>query len=594
MPPFFLAGLDRVHRGVGPVQQVGRSIVRVTRDRRWRCRYWPRCPASRGVSCTRATRSGRIRARCSASRMANSSPPTLAMVSSGRKARRSTSADRTDQRIAGGVPVGVVDRFQPVDVDVDHRQIDSASPCRCPRSSSSDLDQPALVGQPGQLVGGGQPMHLEPGLLEPLDRPGPRDVQHDGQRVGLEDLRGEGRRRRPGCRRRPRTGSRPRRWPGSPRSPRTSRAPGRRPPTITSSMPDRRIGDLGAEDVDQRVEADQRGHRDPERQRMSTGSQSPRPLCSSRKPIGQHDRGERGQHVRTPRLPACWSKVNWATATRANMIAADAAERPDRVGDDHRLVGADGLTSVPGTAIFHRSRQDDRSRHGISRRHIGQWNGPRRVLEPAQAGVDRPAVPMAWTGAVLRGATDVGTVGLRGRHDLTNPPTQPPGPAPGWPDRIPPATRSDHRSANVDDKVITNRPNSRAREFLRPTQRHSGSRQGRRGRRSVQSPSRSLSESSSSRSEVGTRVADLVEPLLDQRDLGLPFLRIDGQRGLDLLGGHVQSVDVQRTRQSAPDRSGSRPCRPSPSRRSTTHLSTREFSPNPATGIHRRRPGGTS
>src|SRR5690349_16452935 len=42
------------------------------------------------------------------------------------------------------------------------------------------------------------------------------------------------------------------------------------------------------------------------------------------------------------------------------------------------------------------------------------------------------------------------------------------------------------------------------------------------------------------------RIADLGEPLLDQRDLRGPLLRIHLQRGGDLVRRHVQAVDVER------------------------------------------------
>src|SRR3954451_23347830 len=54
---------------------------------------------------------------------------------------------------------------------------------------------------------------------------------------------------------------------------------------------------------------------------------------------------------------------------------------------------------------------------------------------------------------------------------------------------------------------------------------------------------------------AGQLVAELLEPLGDLRDLGLPLVLVHPQRLLDLLAGHAQARDVQRVRRrNVPDR----------------------------------------
>ena len=90
---------------------------------------------------------------------------------------------------------------------------------------------------------------------------------------------------------------------------------------------------------------------------------------------------------------------------------------------------------------------------------------------------------------------------------------------------------------------------------------------------------------------AGQLVAELVEPLGDLRDLGPPLVDVDPQRGLDV--GRRRCPGRSRSSASggrARGRSGSRPRRRVPSSRSTTHLSTREFSPKPG---HRKPPSSS-
>ena len=42
----------------------------------------------------------------------------------------------------------------------------------------------------------------------------------------------------------------------------------------------------------------------------------------------------------------------------------------------------------------------------------------------------------------------------------------------------------------------------------------------------------------------GQLLTELLEPFLDLRNLGLPFLDVDPQRGLDCLRSHVEALDV--------------------------------------------------
>ena len=84
--------------------------------------------------------------------------------------------------------------------------------------------------------------------------------------------------------------------------------------------------------------------------------------------------------------------------------------------------------------------------------------------------------------------------------------------------------------------------------------------------------------------------ADLVEPLLDLRDLGAPLVGVDRERLLELLAATGPALRRRATPASAPGRSASRPRRRVPSMRSTTHLSTRLFSPKPG---HRKPPSSS-
>ena len=98
----------------------------------------------------------------------------------------------------------------------------------------------------------------------------------------------------------------------------------------------------------------------------------------------------------------------------------------------------------------------------------------------------------------------------------------------------------------------------------RDTHRPAARRNGTAGRRGV---SASGVEARLQRVELapehrGKVVAELLEPLLDLRQLGLPLLGVD-REGLRELGlGEVEAVDVERRRAPARGRSGSRPRRP--------------------------------
>ena len=97
----------------------------------------------------------------SSTRMANSSPPSRAIVSSGRRHRMETSGDRHEQPVADRVTKAVVDRLEPIEVE--EQQADKPSAGRAPRQGVLDpvLEQCA-VGEAGQVVM--ERLHDEPFL----------------------------------------------------------------------------------------------------------------------------------------------------------------------------------------------------------------------------------------------------------------------------------------------------------------------------------------------------------------------------------------------------------------------------------------------
>ena len=151
--------LGPVHRGVGVAQQVLRTPVARRRRGRCRCSRWRRPrgrPSENGCRSSSWIRSAtRVASRASAissRRIANSSPPRRATVSSERRQPESRSREADEELVAREVAEAVVDELEAVEVEEEDGEVVVVVAATPGHGLPQPVEEEGAVGQPGEGI----------------------------------------------------------------------------------------------------------------------------------------------------------------------------------------------------------------------------------------------------------------------------------------------------------------------------------------------------------------------------------------------------------------------------------------------------------